>query len=189
MLSPCRHGDRPLGKLIYERIYIGGGVEGGGGGEEEEEGGETLQEPDPEAGLTQAGLEVARQLSKIGEGNPELSLPPGTSQRETPETSCHDQEPIPVDTQRASSSPTPHSPTHQQTAHPAHHSSPTHSPTHLLDANPDQVDYGKSFKKSFSYLTRSHRDRTGDSAHLSKKPSLLSVVFGSQYNNSISQGI
>jgi hypothetical protein len=144
------------------------------GGEGEEEGG--LQEPDPEAGLTHVGMQVARQHSKLED--PELSLPM-SSEHVTPETSCHDH------IQRASSSPVPQTPANH------HSNNPTHSsPAHLLTVGHDEVDRGPSFKKSFFHLTRSHRDKTSDSTlkGLSKKPSVLSVVFGSQYNNSINQG-
>lgn len=142
--------------------------------------------PDPEAGITQAGQQMARQLSRLEaaeEEQVELYL----------ETSC-----VLSHTQN---------PTHHQTTTPVHHSSPTHhaasspahptasSPTHLLDSSPaspsspDHVD----FMRSISQFRRSFRDRNVDSAHvggaqLSKKPSVLSVLFGSQYSNSISQG-
>lgn len=187
-----RHGDHPLWQLIDERfpkstwydadLEAGEVMEGGGG-----EG--VFPQADPEAGITQqVARQVSEQVSKLGQ-DPELSLP-GSSQHVTPDVSCHE-ETTPNHAQWASSSPAPQSPAHQQTttsSSPTSHA--TSSPAHLLAAHStaqEQVDRGLPFKKSL------WQSKTSDSAHmgggkLSKKPSMLSVLLGSQYNNSISQG-
>lgn len=139
--------------------------------------------PDPESGITAMASEMARQL------NPDASIE-SNLQPHSSVASCDD-----VDGTTAS-------PTHPAASSPTHQSSsPTHpaatllissSPTHLSPGSGnEQTDY--SLKKPFSYFKRSHKDKIGDSSHISsgqisKKPSVLSVLFGSQYDNAISQG-
>ncbi len=141
--------------------------------------------PNPEFAVTPETLELARQSSKLHPPEDSLGLESHIS-----EVSCSEKESATDHAHRASSSPT-----HQPAA-----SSPTHliasSPTYLGSPT-EQTDGGggrASPKKSFSFLRRSHGDRVGGSLQASsaekitKRPRLLSVLMGNQYNTDISQG-
>ena len=151
---------------------------------------EEVELPDPESAVTAATLEFARQSSRLRPVDDSLGL----ESQHSDVTSSEKGRSVTDHTHRASSSPTPQ---HQQSSSPTplhHHSS---SPTHLLESSPtplvspveqtDEGGKGASFRKSFSFLRRSHKDRVGDSVMTSgegmaKRPSMLSVLLGTQYD-------
>ena len=160
----------------------------------------------PELSLTHNPLNVITLEGSYSDEGGASGIEGGASSQQAASSPTHQAASSP--THQAASSPTHQaasSPTHQAASSPTHRtsSSPTHqertasSPTHLLSTGRMETDFGP--KKSPSIMKRWHsfKDRVSDPAHrpahrgsgdLTKKPSMLSVLFGSQYNNSISQG-